>query len=445
MERASFLTEVDSEVFRDYITPARQGLGGNFDSPLNDGITNLRAALRWVNSIRTSYSYLKGECEISDLADCELLKAQAPAVYNALRKNWEVYTELPQAGHGLKLWNEEEAKKRNRNSWDFVVNSYKRELFKEDFYTCLDDTTKVRVNNILKRLLPEYGSRLEKGFNNSIYIDRYFYQILQDSEISDYEFKELMRLEVDDIKEKIQDSYTLKEMSLKLHLSKYVPSNKTEVEKLFRVYFYCGVIFERFLLDPYTLYFNIKDSVRDLSEIKKNIERAVDENIPSLFFDYFFYLIGSQSPSNTWDRILTEEDTTQYKLNQLKRAITANYCLSDVISFFTQLTEFTYDRAKNDKIPVYNEDAIALLKDYWTANLAQSYNKLIYKDHPNDGVRPYYLNYLVYVLWDDNLEELIDELKRINTNQSLEVVCFIDAYQANNRKSVVFKFEYLDI
>lgn len=448
MERTPFLTDDDSKILREYLTPSRHGIGGKLDTPLNDGITNLRSAIRWINSIKSSYSYLKGECVVSDLADCELLKIQAPAVYNALRRDWDIYTEMPQACYGLKLWNKEEASKRKKDHWEILVNNYKRDIFREDFFVSLDDITKVRVRNILKRLLPEYGSRHEKGFNNSIYIDRYFYQILQDSEISDEEFEKLMSLNTQEIKTAIGSSYSLKTMSLKLHLSKYIPSNKTEIDKLIRVYFYCGVKFEHFLLDPYTLYSNVKAAVEDLSEIKEIIDVAINENPPSVFFDKFFYCNSSQSPSKTWDRILSEEVVTQHKLVQLERAIEANYDLYTVISFFNALIEDKYTRDSNGnniENRVYNQDAIPLLKDYWQKNLSVSFKGLIYKDHPRDEQQPYYLNNLAYVLWGDNLDGLTEELEKLHTDQSLEVIRFIGEYQANGQKPMAYKFVYLDI
>lgn len=100
-----FLSDSDLKNFGEYLLIDNRPAFGRVPHPIKDGITNLRIAYRWIESIEVSYSHLKDNVLIENLADIELLKLIAPAFFDSLRTNWRSYVE--ETGHGLKLWGRE--------------------------------------------------------------------------------------------------------------------------------------------------------------------------------------------------------------------------------------------------------------------------------------------------------------------------------------------------
>lgn len=114
-----FLSDCDLKNFGEYLRIENRPAFGRAPHPIKDGITNLRIAYRWIESIEVSYSHLKED----NLADIELLKLIAPAFFDSLRTNWRSYVE--EMCHGLKLWGRERVDVgKNDEEW-------MRELFQE--------------------------------------------------------------------------------------------------------------------------------------------------------------------------------------------------------------------------------------------------------------------------------------------------------------------------
>ena len=364
----AFLDEDDQNSFKEYLTPHDGRVFGRSMSPTENGITNLRIANRWIKAIEMSYKELKNEVLINDLADLELIKIVSPSIYELLRSKWQFFT-VEDRGV-LSLWKDK--KESHNRETDFIESLFRQEklnLYQTDVFKNLTDEQKDNIKKIMSRLLPEYGAGKSLSFSNIAYTSRYFYQHLQDSEISVSEFDSLMKLDYESFKKKISDSkYDNKLRWLSIHLNKYNP--KTIEDALLyikRVFLVSQKKSNIIIVDPYDFYHKLSLFPKDTERIKECLRNAITEHRGSTATLLFLDATKHHCPEKIYSMYFEEDFPANEAYRIMEFAVADNRPLADVSRCFWSTAKYSYVRQDGQQIEKvhYMDEAVQLYRKYW--------------------------------------------------------------------------------
>jgi len=219
----------DEKEFRNAIND--QWFGLKFDY-----IKSIRDVYRFLNAFNLVYQRLHGEIVIKDLMNVELLRMKYNYVYELLAKAPFKY--LVQDGDYLKLRNKSQTNisLNNEDIFEIIKSKYSEEECAE-------------IESMLRALF-NLQTQPSKTINNPLCIERYFYYSLLDSDISETEFKDVMKKTYDEIKLCIKDWVT-KKMSISLtdHLNKCKYDTIEGCKKTIECSFYVNYISKTWYLD----------------------------------------------------------------------------------------------------------------------------------------------------------------------------------------------------
>lgn len=442
-----FLSDSDLKNFDEYLRIDNRPAFGRAPHPIKDGITNLRIAYRWIESIDVSYSHLRDNVLIDNLADIELLKLIAPAFFDSLRTNWRSYVE--ETGHGLKLWGREKVDVgKNDEEWmRELFQEGKKNIFGINSYITLSEDSQNNVKNILSRLLPEYGGNKEKAFSNISYTERYFFNILQDNEISNEEFAEIMSRDYDSIKSVIDSPEFVKKFKwFALLLNKYVPDDFDNLTKFLKVIFYAGKKSREFMVNPHEIFKSINNYKDKASQINRTFHDIIEENRASEFSLKFFEVLEYSTTKGQYEKY-TENLTSQVvALKLLRYSIEDKRPSTEISHYFWQSGEYKNDRTSaNGEKFVPDPEAVMLYREFWETNFLELYPKLISHEFPHMEEDNYVLSSLVDILWDS--KERI--LKLFDGHESdrafMEAKEFMSEAYDSQKHIAKYEFKYLHI
>lgn len=439
-----FLADEDYIAFEEFITINDRQSFGKSRHPLRNGIENLRIANRWIRSFKLAYTSLQGNVLVDNLADIELLKLIAPSFFDTLRTNWLSYVE--ETNSGLKLCPQKTVDAGNHEN-DLIRELFaeeKHDIFKSNAFETLSSETKTHVNDILSRLLPEYGAGKDKAFSNRNYTDRYFFNLLQDDEITETEFEELMSKDLDDIKKELKaSSFSNKFKWFSILIAKYNPINLDALLKYFHIVFYAGRISSDFKIDPIDFVYKLKPYKDDAKRISDEFKQIIIQNRSSNFTLSFFTYMEHNVPDNMYKPFFYNLSSQIVALDMLKYAIEDGKEFSEINKYFWSTGKYKHTNGKEEYIP--NDEAVELYRKYWTDNFRDLYVRLIHRQMPPMDDDVYVAADLITILWPDtsNFFNIFDNLEKDEFLTDAEA--FFRQALANEHKLAQFKFKHIKI
>lgn len=291
-----------------------------------DELTNIRDVKHFTNMFRSTYKYLHGNIDLTDLMNLLILKMKYQPVYNFLAK----YHKRILAYRGEKLILYSQDKDNNKDSMyndKIDLNA----VWKYQFN--YDENQKRNIMKIVKRLFPEYGyTKNIKSINNILSIERYFCETLLEEDYPTKEFNSLWSLDYNEIIKKIHPDMATKAISLTKQLEYYEPKNQMEYKKLIRLMFYVGDYVPNGFINEYKLISKINNnSFFSDKEIHKDfIKRTMMENSPSRFASHFLFLCSRKNINCT----LTNEESRDVRFEHYKKAIAKDVKLHDIYNYY---------------------------------------------------------------------------------------------------------------
>ncbi len=369
----------DLEIFKKYIEPS-----GSFFGPQDvmDYFENPRQLLRWLNNLSMTYSALKGECHIGDLADIEFLKLLYPSIYNLISTDFDTYFIIE--GGKLTLWNSKKSKKK----YDWQPDNNK-DIYESEAYKNLgSEKDKETVKAILKRLTNGSSNfDIEQlRFSSAGFSKRYFFGILQKDEVPQKEFNRLINLNPDEMISEIQKKYSgcINNLILLCHTA----SVKTPVqeEHIIRMILYLASIYRNFAFN--TIVF------------MKRLQRITDD--PDRREDTLYNLLV-QSPLSHWvsfmfcrtltdifpielerdkRRFLTNEFMDKVQILCLKKAIGSVLSFDNIRTIYSNCQyNFKSDKeGEYDTLPAKKE-IDSIMRKYIIEHFSEVLTFLYYKDN----------------------------------------------------------------
>lgn len=441
-----FLLEDDYEIFDDFLKINNRQSFGKSRHPLMNGIANLRIANRWILSFRLSYSTLKGNILVDNLADIELLKLIAPAFFDTLRSNWLSFVE--ETNNGLKLWAREKVDTGNNNKdEDWIRNLFaeeKQNIYKISSFVTMPDELQNHVRDILSRLLPEYGGGKDKSFSNRNYTNRYFFNILQDYEIEESDFTNLVSKNFEDIKIELQSSqFSNKFRSLSILLSKYEPKDIDDLLKYIHIIFYAGSISKDFQINPIDVIYKFRPFKDDTDRIGAEFNEVIHENRSSEFTLKFFVNLDNGFSGSTYQAYVSDLTSQSVALEMLRFAVEDGKDFSEITEYFWCSGRYTHQGNIENYIP--NGEAVSIYKKYWEDNFKTLYPKLISQQMPPQDDDTYVASKLVRILWT-NKNEFLSLIDKYESDEKFEEAkLFLKEALSNDYLQAKFKFKHLKI
>lgn len=418
---------------------------GFIDSP----ITNMRDVKRYVNSFKVAYERLKGEVDLVDLMNVELLKLKFPTIYDLLVAKWNIFlTSKNYYTHQLMLWSQ------NQRVADTTFTPQK-----EDFKKYIDTNYKELgikktdfdiLFQIIDTLFPEYGSVNAdmKKINNEFSIRRYFFYSLLDSDLSESEFDNLWSPSFEDIKSTIDQLIVSKSRSLVVQISKRTPKSLEEYKKIVRSIFYIGSISKSWVNDSneVTRFLSMNSYFDSDTEYKNFILEVFNENKTN---EYCLKYLQSLYDRIAFDfNFITKDDNIQLNLDFYSDLILSGasikLCLYNLY-FTTYIDWVEVGGGHWNPVTVRNKKADQLFVKYARANPVELFHYLIRRSI--DASDKFMIYDYVQTIWGswENFEQFIYNIS-VESNEIDEFIRFMELCKEKDYKEYVeFRFNYLSL
>lgn len=402
-------------------------------------IDNLRDVYRFINSFKFVYQKLKGDTLIQNLMMIELLRLKYFDVYKLLSKDYKKYFDVK--NNILELRHDvSDSKVSNVNNPSdiFAVIGEKYDKRSNDYK---------QIKNILSSLFPTSYSPIPKAINNSMYIDRYFYYSILDFDISNKEFKDVMKLDYDKIKQHIDvwiEKYKQFSLSDLLQQSKII--NAEEYKKVVKSIFYVGYKKEGLFLKSNAIYTLIADPPLKFKENKIFIRDVFFENGASEFVSSFIHdlLYHSDIISKV---IFTQEELNDISADMFKLLCVHETSFQTLYSFWENTLYFEHVQSDdNNKILVteQNEKVDRIFIEYVKTNYKTMLPQLINKDF--DG--HVFISNTYFDPWNgkEAFMSFVNDLLTAHNDDALlkEFSEFVIKYY-NNQAPIPFNFKYIKL
>lgn len=409
------------------------------EQPYKDFIRNIRDAKRWINSIKMEYSLLKGEVRICNLADVILLKLYFPALYNLLSYDYETYLHL--ANGYYVLWNE---KHKADKHWT-LFNRDKKDLWECDLVKRLSSDDKCRLKRVFARLLPDITSFPEsKQFNDPFYTPRYFWGILQETDISDGEFRELVKMEHGELKSRMHPEYIEnRKTALLKHWRYFTPVDEKERFNVLRMIFYACNNTQGLFCSQDIVYNLLNGFDMDKEQVAVILRTLMLENGAS----YYVSLLIKEIKNHfyDWDKIMSDAQFDEIQLKQLELAIDEELPVDEILSFLWITTSKQLKQKGDETYTEYVNDpnAVKILKQGIIAQPSKFLLRLIGTEtHPSIEKKEWRPHNLISEAWPDwaEFERFLDTLP--STAQNDEYKDFFNKFKNNNYHAVEYEFKH---
>lgn len=289
-------------------------------------LTNIRDVKHFTNMFRSTYKYLHGNIDLTDLMNLLILKMKYQPVYNFLAKYHKRI--LTYTGEKLILYSKDKDKEKYNIYNDKIdLNTVWEYQFN------YDENQKINIMKIVNQLFPEYVYKKNiKSINNIFSIERYFCETLLEEDYPTKEFNSLWSLDYNEIINKIHPDMATKAISLTKQLEYYEPKNQMEYKKLIRLMFYIGDFVPYGFINEYKLTSKINNNTffSDKEIHKDFIKQTMMENSPSRFASYFLFLCSRKNINCT----LTNEESKDVRFEHYKKAIAKDVKLHDIYNYY---------------------------------------------------------------------------------------------------------------
>lgn len=411
-----------------------------------DELTNIRDVKHFTNMFRSTYKYLHGNIDLTDLMNLLILKMKYQPVYNFLAK----YHKRILAYRGEKLILYSQDKDNNKDSMyndKIDLNA----VWKYQFN--YDENQKRNIMKIVKRLFPEYGyTKNIKSINNILSIERYFCETLLEEDYPTKEFNSLWSLDYNEIIKKIHPDMATKAISLTKQLEYYEPKNQMEYKKLIRLMFYVGDYVPNGFINEYKLISKINNnSFFSDKEIHKDfIKRTMMENSPSRFASHFLFLCSRKNINCT----LTNEESRDVRFEHYKKAIAKDVKLHDIYNYYLEALNIEdFSELENEKYLISNINTKERVKEindlfieYADRHKTELIIDLISFMRPNDK-NMYGISEFARYVWGswDNYETFVKSIQP-QTEAIKEYIQFMDKLKESQyERRVKFTFRHIQL
>jgi hypothetical protein len=419
---------------------------GFIDSP----ISNMRDVKRFVNSFKVAYERLKGEVDLVDLMNVEILRLKYSTIYDLIVSKWEEFlTTKNYYTHQLMLWSE----KQNTpdSSFNFPKVNLKEYINEHSGELNINKTDIQNINLILDKLFPEFGSINDNlnRINNQFSIRRYFFYSLLESDLSEKEFDNIWSESFDDIKIKIDNLIDSKCFSIVAQISKRIPQNREEYKNIVRTIFYIGSLQKGYAndLDDVIRFLSMKSYFDSDTEYKSFILEVLRENKTNEFCLKYLNLLYDKNRIFDY-RFITVEELKNLNLEFFSDLISENIdirtCLYNL--YYTMTKEWIEVGGGHWKIEeIRNKDADQLFIDYAKTKPIELFKSIISKSR--DSSERYIINEIVKSIWVtwENFEQFVYEVSD-TSGEILEFKRFMKLCKENEyTKYVTFEFEFTNL
>ena len=437
-----FLTKDDFEDFKErYIE-----YGGLYQKkrPYEDFIKNIRDTKRWINTIKIEYKLLKEEIIISNLADLILFKLYFPSIYNFFSNEYKSFLYIE--GDHYIFWEEGIG---NNDDYFEILNYKKRNFWECEKVKDLSNSNKERLCNIFNRLLPKNGySPRNKAFNDPFFTPRYFYGILQNTDIPHKDFVKYIKMNYEEMKELMSPMYVMqRSQSLLKHWRHYNPIDDNERVNMLKMIFYVCSICDSLFCSQEVLYNIINNFNKSKNEIAQILHNVMLENEAS----YYVCLLVKEINKNIfdWSKYLSLEEFVNIQLENIKQAFNKDLSIEDIFRFFWTTKKEIYFKEGGSTLSKYinNPKAVEIFKEGIISNPQKFLYKLIGSESSpmseQKEWKPYDILYEAWTNWGD-FEKFIKEipLSKEHTKEHIEYLDFFDKFKINNYIAVKYNFKY---
>ncbi len=418
---------------------------GFIDSP----ISNMRDVKRYVNSFKVAYERLKGEVDLVDLMNVELLRLKYSTIYDLIVAKWEVFlTAKNYYNHQLRLWSQSEKTpdpafySKKVDLKEYIKNNYKN--------LCVNRTDFDNIFLILDTLFPEYGSVNEslKKINNEFAIRRYFFYSLLDSDLSENEFDNIWSLPIEEIKTTINKLVESKSRSLVVQISKRSPKNSEEYKKIVRSIFYIGSISKGWVndYDEITRFLSMNSYFDSGTGYNSFILDVLYENKTNEFC--LKYMQSLYEHISFSFKFITKEENIRLNFEFFNDLILNNVDIKTCLYYlyYTTYTDWVEGGGGSwNKITLRNKDADRLFIKYAKTKPAELFNCIISYNRLNQS--KFMISEYVKTIWEtwENFETFVSEIK-VRTELIVEFIRFMELCKEKDYiEYIEFEFKFLSV
>jgi len=419
---------------------------------IDEHIKSIRDVKRFVNSFRVAYERLKGEVEIVDLMNVELLRFKFPNIYDLLVSKWNLFLMIKDGYYKdqLVLWTE--AKNKQTNQFSHL------EVAKTDLKKYIIDNLDVlairkhRVDDIMvliNALFPEHGSSHGslKKINNVNAIKRYFYYSLLDSDLSELDFNQLWNLPYDKLKQQIDYIIVSKSRSLVIQISNRIPVGVEEYKKLVKVIFHIGYIYKGWVVDYYDVTkFLSMNLLFDSNDIHKLfVINTFRENWDN---EYALRYLQSLYERITWNYILTKDEIINLNLDFFKMHLNAEHSIDKCLNYLSYTTYIEWVPAEGSgyyEKTARNKEADLLFIEYAKNNIESLIYNLVRNTREKNIL--YFIDNYTKTIWGswEDFEKFIYDIE-VKSPIVLEFIRFMEFCKKQNYdKSISFDFKEIPV
>lgn len=404
----------DLEVFKDYVKGSELRLFQNRD--IINFFENPRQLFRWLNNLTLSYSAIKRECHIADLGDIELLKMFYPTIYSLVSNSFEKYFTF--SNNGVKLWNE--TMESENDKW---LSMPHKDLHKSTEYLNLSNDEKENVDAIFHRLVGVFVGNEALRFATPGYSKRYLFGKLQENEVTQTEFFELLNMAPNDMLKKIEKNYTNRINGLTLLCQTIDVKKAADEENIIRMVLFLSSL-------SYDFAFNINRLMSRLERIEEsNIKREeklmglikaapLSAWISTIFCRSLSHNFILSRNRNGQIEYLSEKFMDEVQISNMQKAYKEKLDLNEMREWyrFSCHNFLTENQLKSNSIKANDLDKPTddIMRNYIIENIEQNLEYLYCLDTRNEILRnestpesiKYAITWPFNTLWDswDNVE-----------------------------------------
>ena len=447
-------------------------LGGQYFNILY--LNNLRDVNRFSNSFIISYQSLKGEIDLTDLLNIELLRIKYLGVYDLLSAQYNKYLDTYRyQSTKTFLTLKKEKNKEGKDTDKVIIEEYLKNNYKN---VGIQHTQIDEVIDYLYCVFPHYDHlyNLEislLSISNPISVDRYFHYDLLDSNLSEIEFSKFRRKNTQEFKEKIKkwvENGLQIEVSIKLENTELF-ENKDDYEKIIESIFYFAGLSNSSInkINREYIGFSFQNLYSKLSfnkvsnlyeteqEFKNFVKKIFDQQVsPFILISDFIQFIFANSGMSEWNFILPKEDLKSYKLHFFD---TYSKSIDKIDLYFFWLRSFcnytnwflsrgnsyTKEDGEQEEAKVIFIDCVSRLPNSFIKNIISKASFFPDEKEPLQ----YSILKTVLKVWNNwaNFEKFIDNLDENKVSYLIEFKDFYKKCKENSYNSIEYTFKEIDL
>lgn len=423
---AKSLEDSEKEQFIEYINVDDNAIKLGCFNPF-DYIKDIRDTNRWTNAITLDFKKLKNEVRITDLANLELLKICFPQAYYLIKKEKNTFFEV--RGERYILYRKNDNKS---NDYYFTINN-KTEIFTTDEIKSLGNLEIKRLEKLLDQLFPNpYNYIKPKSICDLAYFDRYFQTILGSEDVSDFEFKNMIKSNYQEATDYLAQNIKVKNLSLNRMFQNYNPQNQEEVKNIIRAIFTVCKNSPTHIINPD----HVHRLINTLEEPEKHefVKKILLENGYSKYVNQT--LQRQNGGISDWTDFMTIEERRDIHVKMLEFAINENRSMFDIYDSYHKTIIFF-----NNGEPQFNLNSQNLIWDVAKKRPKDFFTFIIIKDHMRSDKECYWnLMGTCEFMWKDD-QDFESKIQQLSDCEIIdEFLDFYKKYKKNGYQSTEYKF-----